>query len=31
VEGKEDWRIEGMSEEEVREMGDRSPRYVYQT
>jgi hypothetical protein len=27
--GMEDWKIEGMGEEEVMEMGDRSPRYRY--
>ena len=27
--GKEDWKAEGKTEEEVREMGDESPAYVY--
>ncbi len=27
--GDEDKRVEGMSEEEVAEMGDRSPRFVF--
>lgn len=29
--GKEDYKIEGMSEEEVQEMGDRNPRFRYTT
>ena len=28
-EGKEDWKMEGKSEEEVAEMGDENPRYMY--
>ena len=28
-EGKEDDRIEGMANEEIVELGDESPRYVY--
>ena len=31
AEGKEDWKIEGKTEEEIRKMGDYSPRYVYST
>jgi hypothetical protein len=27
--GLEDSKFEGMTEEEVEELGDRSPRYVY--
>jgi hypothetical protein len=27
--GKEDWKLEGKSEEEVAEMGDLSPRFRY--
>ncbi|KAK5072763.1 hypothetical protein LTR64_000831 [Lithohypha guttulata] len=27
--GKEDWKAEGKTEEEVAEMGDRSPRFIY--
>jgi len=27
--GEEDWKIEGMSEEEIAELGDDSPRFVY--
>jgi len=27
--GKEDWKLEGKSENEIEEMGDRSPRYIY--
>lgn len=27
--GKEDYKIAGMSEEEVDALGDRSPRFVY--
>ncbi|KAH8591454.1 putative MFS transporter [Bisporella sp. PMI_857] len=30
AEGNEDWKIEGMTEEAIQEMGDKSPRYVYQ-
>jgi hypothetical protein len=29
--GREDWKLEGKSDEEVEEMGDRSPRYIYTT
>ncbi|KXJ87475.1 major facilitator superfamily domain-containing protein [Microdochium bolleyi] len=29
LEGKEDWRIEGKSEEEIAEMGEDNPRYMY--
>jgi len=29
--GKEDWKMEGRSDEEIEEMGDKSPKYVYQT
>ncbi|CAO2650158.1 Nn.00g014500.m01.CDS01 [Neocucurbitaria sp. VM-36] len=29
LEGKEDWRIEGKSEEEIAEMGEDNPRYLY--
>lgn len=28
-EGREDWKVEGKTEDEVNEMGDKSPRYVY--
>ncbi|KAI8930945.1 hypothetical protein NX059_011960 [Plenodomus lindquistii] len=28
-EGKEDWRIEGKTEEEIAEMGEDNPRYMY--
>ncbi|CAG8960421.1 hypothetical protein HYFRA_00008139 [Hymenoscyphus fraxineus] len=28
-EGREDYKVAGMSEEEIAELGDRSPRYVY--
>ena len=28
-EGKEDWKMEGKSEEEIAEMGDENPRYMY--
>lgn len=27
--GKEDWRIEGKTEEEINEMGEHNPRYLY--
>jgi hypothetical protein len=27
--GKEDWRMEGKTEEEIAEMGEDNPRYVY--
>jgi sugar phosphate permease len=27
--GKQDWKLEGRSEDEVAEMGDESPRYIY--
>ena len=29
LEGKEDAKIENMSEEEIEELGDASPRFVY--
>lgn len=29
AEGKEDYKISGLSEEEVEEMGDNSPRFFY--
>ncbi|KFY88214.1 hypothetical protein V500_06496 [Pseudogymnoascus sp. VKM F-4518 (FW-2643)] len=29
--GKEDWKIEGKTDAEIEDMGDRSPRYVYAT
>jgi MFS family permease len=29
--GEEDWKIEGMKEEEVAEMGDKSPRFMAMT
>jgi MFS family permease len=29
--GKEDWRIEGKTEEEISEMGEHNPRYLYTT
>lgn len=29
--GKEDYKMEGKSDSEIEEMGDRSPRYVYTT
>jgi len=29
--GKEDWKMEGKSENEIEEMGDRSPQYIYTT
>jgi len=29
IEGKQDWKLEGKSEEEIAEMGDESPRYRY--
>lgn len=29
--GKEDWRIEGKTEEEIEEMGEDNPRYLYTT
>ncbi|KFY48886.1 hypothetical protein V495_00943 [Pseudogymnoascus sp. VKM F-4514 (FW-929)] len=29
--GREDWKIEGKTDAEIEEMGDRSPRYVYAT
>ena len=28
-EGKEDWRVEGKTEEEISEMGEHNPRYMY--
>jgi hypothetical protein len=30
-EGKEDHKIAGMTEEEVNELGDESPRFMYTT
>lgn len=27
--GKEDYKIEGMTDEEVDALGDRSPRFIY--
>ena len=27
--GQEDWRIEGKTEEEINEMGEHNPRYLY--
>jgi len=27
--GKDDWKAEGKSDEEVRELGDASPHFVY--
>ena len=27
--GREDWKAEGKSEEEVAELGDASPRFIY--
>lgn len=30
-EGKEDGKIVGMTEEDIAEMGDRNPRYIYTT
>ena len=29
--GKEDYKIVGMTDEEVNELGDQSPRYIYAT
>ena len=29
VEGKEDYRMEGLSEEEINELGEHNPRYLY--
>ncbi|KMU92563.1 hypothetical protein CIHG_10366 [Coccidioides immitis H538.4] len=29
--GKEDGKIEGMTEEEIQEMGDRNPRFRFTT
>jgi MFS family permease len=29
LQGKEDWRIEGKTEEEIMEMGEHNPRYMY--
>lgn len=29
--GMEDWKMAGRTEEEIDEMGDDSPRYVYAT
>lgn len=31
LQGKEDHKIAGMTDEEVKEMGDDSPRFVYVT
>lgn len=30
-EGKEDYRVEGLSESEIQELGDKSPRFIYIT
>ena len=27
--GKEDWKMTGKTEEEIAEMGDENPRYMY--
>lgn len=27
--GKEDWKMAGKTEEEIAEMGDENPRYMY--
>lgn len=27
--GKEDWRMEGLSEEQIAELGEHNPRYIY--
>jgi hypothetical protein len=29
AEGKEDYRMEGLSEEEINELGEHNPRYLY--
>ena len=29
VEGKEDYRMEGLSEQEINELGEHNPRYLY--
>ncbi|KAL9010714.1 MAG: hypothetical protein Q9173_004384 [Seirophora scorigena] len=29
--GKEDWKIEGLTDEQIDEMGDKSPKFVYST
>ena len=29
VQGEEEWKTEGKSDEEVREMGDQSPFFIY--
>jgi hypothetical protein len=29
LEGKEDWRMEGKTEEEIAEMAEDNPRYLY--
>ncbi len=29
--GEEDWKVSGLTEEEIDELGDRSPRYIYAT
>jgi len=29
--GKEDSKVHGMTEDEIENLGDRSPRYIYQT
>ena len=31
ADGTEDWKIQGMTDEQVAEMGDDSPRFVYTT
>lgn len=29
--GKEDYKVVGMTEEQIKSMGDRSPRYIFVT
>lgn len=29
--GKEDWKIEGLTDKQIDEMGDKSPKFVYAT
>lgn len=29
MDGKEDYRVEGMSDEEIEELGEHNPRYRY--
>lgn len=31
ADGKEDYKVQGLSDEEIDELGDRSPRFVYVT